>query len=68
MSQDPFKNAMQEMQTNIVEQLLDQKQELRAEVKAEVKAGTESTNQKLDTFIQTVEKVERGLTKAERDI
>ena len=61
MNQDPFKNAIQEMQGNIIKQLSDQMQD----VQTDFKAGTERTNLKIDSFTEIVEKVDCRLTKVE---
>ncbi|KAJ7335568.1 hypothetical protein JRQ81_013509, partial [Phrynocephalus forsythii] len=64
IAQDPFKNALQDLQANIVKQILDQMQE----VKTELKAGIDSNNAKIDTFTQAIKEVEHKVAKIEKEL
>ncbi|KAJ7303191.1 hypothetical protein JRQ81_012125 [Phrynocephalus forsythii] len=64
IAQDSFKNALQDLQANIVKQISNQMQEL----KTDLKAGIDSNNLKIDAFTQVVKEVEHTVTKMEKEL
>ena len=67
MTPDPFRSAMQDLQSNIIKQVSEQIKDLKVVVEG-IDQKVKNVDEKLVSFNQAVEKVECRLDKAEQDI